>query len=1519
MRTTFLFLIGLLGMVAMAQSPTEDARVRDQGVFSYCGPQRVRRPVRNRQICVQDRWNQSWQRCRPRPLQGGPGGPRGPQSLLGHTTPAQAQFPVNCGNGFTLVFEDIESSTGDGFADPALSPCGTGLTLGQERVNTACAVFGYIASVIDLGAVNPSIYFARSEFDGTGPLASGSPFMATGLPALSFQAGYLRDHIVGGSDPNVAAHDAVITVDFGTRIINGLNFDVFPCQTCPNGAIDLYSVLLHEATHALGFFSFVNPNGTSTYSNSANGPFSLYDQFMRNNANANLIAAGGAFSGPVADLTGGLLSYFTTGNTQNEPVYAPPSWISGSSLSHFDDLRSNFQYLMRPATNGGDDRTYTMAELEVLKNLGYTLLATVYPNSTSANRYVIAADDPGYTTTPGAQVCIPALANDTDPDGDPISYGSCGASCTSTPAQVTVLIGNGTVSFQGPNLCFTPDPSYAGPVLIKYCPTDGHYDPNLVNTDNCAFIQIDVTGPCPGDPCNFVCNGGFENAADPCAVSYGQNTMVPCPSPFVADWCRYTNTPDIISRFCPSNSAPPAWYGIPNNFHAGNTGSGTEVWDFPNPSNNHYVGMIQASTNNYYEGIYVELSEPLLPGNVYELSLQLSAKRSYPSTGIVAAPVVVGFTSANPVGTPQNNLDHYAATNSAAFGTLPAPNRPQSASGVWQQHTQFIIPTTSVLRYLVIEPEVLPVPSTPLNGLENRVLVDDVLVRRYSPAITIDKTVSNSSPNRLDPVTYTLTITNNDPVITASGVTINDLLPAGLTFTGSNIVSGTGTFTYPNLNIPILMPGASVVLEIFATVDANAPLGVPITNCAYVTSGNGCANTGTNNCVAINVPATDLLVTKELVSGPGPYSPGATATFNIKVTNLGPMDATNVQVDEVLPAGLTYASHSFQAGPGTYVHPNLTIASLPVGATTLLSLDVTVDPNQGCGLLTNCVNLVSLDQQDLVLSNNSACANVAIGPSAATQPTFPLHGTGPLREQVNALAWHSDNNTLYVGGYLTNTIDFGGGVMTTNGSTDGFLVKYSDCGLEWQHHVGSAVADGIREIAVSPAGDLYVTGGMDAPFTYQGIPIAGAGSFVVALDPQTGLGGWGRSIPDALVNDIAVDPLTGNIAVVGSFATPFNFAGSPVAPLGPRGMFVAVYNSLGTELWARSYGSAAFDDGVALAYGQGGDLYVAGYLAGAGAALFNGSPVPFLGGNRDIFVGIYSGAGMEVSAFGLGTTGDDLAQDIAIDPVTGEVFLGGQFGGAGFTVGPNTVNAAGAGDGFVAGFGPGMTGNWIRAFGSAGPVDAVTGLEYRNGRVFASGIFQNVASFPGFPNAVLAAGGNVDACVLSLTAAGVPLNNLASSSAAGTMTLAYDVAANPAGEAWIGGIFSANVTFGASNLLAWNGSDAYVARAGGLAGGGFFKEAVASGVEAAGADGFRVAVYPNPSAGEVTIRLEAEEMEMLRIELIDLHGQRSVLAEAVEPARKELRIRLQDYPDGIYMLRLIAGEKVHTEKLVLLR
>ncbi len=306
------------------------------------------------------------------------------------------------------------------------------------------------------------------------------------------------------------------------------------------------------------------------------------------------------------------------------------------------------------------------------------------------------------------------------------------------------------------------------------------------------------------------------------------------------------------------------------------------------------------------------------------------------------------------------------------------------------------LPAGSTVTYTVT----LAVPSDFLGSLVNSATVTapagvkdpnlanntatDSDTRNGQTDLSIDKSVSNSTPKVGDNVTFTLVVENNGPS-SASGVTVSDLLPAGYTYVSDNglgtYASGTGVWTISNLSVT-----ASTTLSIVAKVNATGNY----TNTATVTGNETDPIPGNNTATSETepTPVADLSVTKTVnITSP---NVGSSVTFTVTVTNNGPSAATGVTVLDHLPSGYAYVSDN---GVGAYASGSglWTIGTLPNGGVASLTITATVLATGGYANTA----LVSGQQFDPNQNNNSATSSPLPSPVADITITKSVNNGTP--------------------------------------------------------------------------------------------------------------------------------------------------------------------------------------------------------------------------------------------------------------------------------------------------------------------------------------------------------------------------------------------------------------------------------------------------------------------------------------------------------------------------------------------
>ena len=314
--------------------------------------------------------------------------------------------------------------------------------------------------------------------------------------------------------------------------------------------------------------------------------------------------------------------------------------------------------------------------------------------------------------------------------------------------------------------------------------------------------------------------------------------------------------------------------------------------------------------------------------------------------------------------------------------------------------------------------------------------------------LELTKFVSNPTPNVGDTVTFTVGLTNNGPN-NATGVQVTDQLPAGLTFVSYVASQGTYTSSTGLWVVGALANTASATLTITALVASpNAQ-----TNTATITHSDQFDPVGGNNQASATVTPqqADLAVGKR-VDDPRP-NVGETITFFVTLGNRGPDAATNVQLTDHLPAGLTFVS--YMASQGTYNSATgvWTVGTLANGGMATLQLRaMVVSPNAQ----TNTATISHSDQFDPDQGRNQASVTVT-----------PQQADLVVGKQVS-------NPTPNVGDTITYTVTVG-----NNGPNNATGVTLSDVLPAQVMYLSSTATSG----SYDPATRTWTVGGVPVGVT----------------------------------------------------------------------------------------------------------------------------------------------------------------------------------------------------------------------------------------------------------------------------------------------------------------------------------------------------------------------------------------------------------------------------------------------------
>jgi hypothetical protein len=324
-----------------------------------------------------------------------------------------------CGS-FTVYYHDFVDSdgtpSGGGFADPLL---------GEARRNTLCAVLTYVENVLAIHPnANPVIEVLDSYYGpgnpalfATGWLAQASSYYPTIFGnTQGIYDGHFSNHIRLGIDPdNGMDYDAFLKVNFHeTNIYTPTPIEYFNYldPLINVNKYDLFTVLLHEVTHMLGFVSAMGEdffNQSLICKNAGNSytrfdwHFGFYENILNLNAFNNHKLLIGSISTPSVNPNINSLSFplrranvwiNNEGPPMNHNLFAgipnlPLEFSVGlepSFLSHLGTLYQAFPnrqqfspgkymaYVMEPSLHRQNlRREWTLPELRMILDLGYSL------------------------------------------------------------------------------------------------------------------------------------------------------------------------------------------------------------------------------------------------------------------------------------------------------------------------------------------------------------------------------------------------------------------------------------------------------------------------------------------------------------------------------------------------------------------------------------------------------------------------------------------------------------------------------------------------------------------------------------------------------------------------------------------------------------------------------------------------------------------------------------------------------------------------------------------------------------------------------------------------------------------------------------------------------------------------------------------------------------------------------------------------------------------------------------------
>jgi hypothetical protein len=419
-------------------------------------------------------------------------------------------------------------------------------------------------------------------------------------------------------------------------------------------------------------------------------------------------------------------------------------------------------------------------------------------------------------------------------------------------------------------------------------------------------------------------------------------------------------------------------------------------------------------------------------------------------------------------------------------------------------------------------------------------------------------------------------------------------------------------------------------------------------------------------------------------------------------------------------------------------------------------------------------------------------------------PLWSRQFSGTRSQDAASVAVDAAQNIL-VSGFFQDTIDLGGGPLTSEGNYEQFVAKFdSDGHHQWSRRFPNVSAGLGAPIAMDGDGNAIFGGGFLKTVDLGGGPFAVGltpDAFVAKFDASGNhlwskrmglLSGYGSGV------GVAIDG-AGDVVCTGYYQGAVDFGGGVLTSLGDD-IFLAKFADDGNPLWSRSFTGSQAEYPYSIATDTSRNVLITGVFSGT--VDFGGGPLTNVG--YDIYVAKFDADGNHLWSKGFAGVGSNYPSSALATDGDGNVFVAGAFNGS-MDFGGGALNSAGGRDAFVAKFDANGNHLWSKRFGD-GAEQSVKSVDVDgSGELLLAGNFEGDVDFGGGP--LTSAGGDI--FVVQLDGDG---NHLWSRRFGGAGSLSVESAdTDGLGNVLVAGYFDGSVDFGGGALTSAGGTDICIA------------------------------------------------------------------------------------------------------------
>jgi len=364
------------------------------------------------------------------------------------------------------------------------------------------------------------------------------------------------------------------------------------------------------------------------------------------------------------------------------------------------------------------------------------------------------------------------------------------------------------------------------------------------------------------------------------------------------------------------------------------------------------------------------------------------------------------------------------------------------------------------------------------------------------------------------------------------------------------------------------------------------------------------------------------------------------------------------------------------------------ITTIPTTTTTTTTVITTTTSTTTISITSTTTTTTTGGTTTTIIYTGNHIWSKSFGSSSGTQYIYG-----------NDVATDSSGNVVMTGSFQ-GTTNFGGNSLTSAGSDDIFLAKYSPSGVHlWSKKIGGVSSDIGKSVTIDNNGDIFVTGYFQSIVDFGGGGLTSAGISDIFVVKYSAFGNhlWSKRF-GSTSNDRGYDITTdasGNVIVTGYFVGSVDFGNGTLVSAGGSDCFIIKYSSTGTHILSKRIGGTSSDIGQGVVVAPNGDISVVGYYSGT--ADFGGGSLISAGSN-DIFLACYSSTGTHLWSKRFGSTSSDYGYGIALNGNSNVVITGNFSGSVDF--GGVVLISTGVDDMFVAKYNTNGSHIWSKKFGT---------------------------------------------------------------------------------------------------------------------------------------------------------------------------------------------------------------------------